>query len=77
MTSPEERRDAQLTAVVNAMYDPDEYERAYDGLLAYFDENEPEVADAIRYGVRIALVNDLEDGHVARVIDYPEGHSGR
>lgn len=42
---------------------------AYDRLLAYFDEHEPAVADAIRYGGR-TLRNSY--GSVMLVIDKPD-----
>jgi hypothetical protein len=63
MTSPEERREAQTKAAGDklrafGLYWP-HYEHnarvALDGLLAYFDENEPAVADAIRYGFKEAV----------------------
>ncbi len=49
--TPEERREAQLTALPDA-FSVLESESALDSLLTYLDENEPEVADAIRYGLK-------------------------
>lgn len=50
--TPEERRKAHIGAVAGSVYavnvSPVE---GYYKLLAYFDEHEPAVADAIRYGL--------------------------
>jgi hypothetical protein len=76
--TPEERRKAQLSAmaadpgrdssVVHQSY-------GYNRLLRYFDEHEPAVADAIRYG----LVPELDCREHSKInhalcVDYPEGH---
>lgn len=48
--TPEERRKAIISAVVDTItVSPFE---GYYNLLAYFDEHEPAVADAIRYGLK-------------------------
>jgi hypothetical protein len=79
--SPEERREAQLDGLCTTDYGADTvtaafvratYARLMDAWLAYFDEHEPAVADAIRYGLdevgwAEARLDDLR-------IDYPEGH---
>jgi hypothetical protein len=86
MTSPEERREARIDATRTSaikLHAGDNSgrlaARAFDNaLLAYFDENEPAVAAAIRYG----LVPEMEckelskQGH-SLCINYPEGHPKR
>ncbi len=49
----------------------DEYDH-FDALVAYFDEHEPTVADAIRYGVTQINNYGLETNK-AFLINYPEG----
>jgi hypothetical protein len=95
MTSPpEERRKAQIDAISNSArlgyrahtVSPD---NAFDRLLAYFDENEPAVAAAIRYGLKPTFwvvrdgdvrggdygVGEAEGTEIQHYgIDYPEGH---
>lgn len=66
MRSPEERREAQI-ASLNRMedirYENIQPDVVLDGLLAYFDEHEPAVADAIRYGVSLVSSVDIEIVH--------------
>jgi hypothetical protein len=86
MTSPEERREAQIRAMVFGL---DSTGRSIknvtkmtnlDRLLAYFDETEPAVADAIRYGLTVTSdwKTDVYDSGIRRGttfrINYPEGH---
>jgi hypothetical protein len=86
MTTPEERRQAQLNAIANRPRPG----QPLDRLLDYFDETEPAVADAIRYGVREVEVAHYPEGcyeryadkewaevtgdQPYRLIDYPPGH---
>jgi hypothetical protein len=83
MTSPEERRWAQIHAMdTGTAMGGIGNELKHSALLAYFDEHEPAVADAIRYGLlrsswTVETGGD-EEGmvHFLR-IDYPEGHPKR
>lgn len=60
--TPQERRKAQLAAVRSRIRAGGnqstwavDMEDTYDALLAYFDEHEPALADATRYGVTPGL----------------------
>jgi hypothetical protein len=87
--SPEERRMDQISAVTGRLDWPEHpgaritARECLDALLAYFDENEPAVADAIRYGVEYRTGGKLiptDDGRWLSpevVINYPEGQPKR
>lgn len=84
--TPEERRETQETALVTPGVLPTQVglspSTAIDRLLAYFDKNEPALADAIRYGLAGTTVISGEIYHNAKdvsdkelfYINYPEGH---
>jgi hypothetical protein len=73
MTSPEERRETQLNAIAESPFAVEVSPvDAYRRLLTYFEENEPAVADAIRFGLRRS---GFDSG--AWHINYPEGHPKR
>jgi hypothetical protein len=91
--SPEERREAQIRAIgqggqFNELteFGIEIFGATLDRLLAYFDANEPAVADAIRFGFRTPeqiderfgqFWQDMIDGNPEEFIDYPEGHPKR
>jgi hypothetical protein len=76
--SPEERWDAQVRAMEPGIgqrgrhIQHTEGAKKLDLLLAYFDETEPAVADAIRYG--LTVYEDLGEGECTYLVNYPEGH---
>jgi hypothetical protein len=76
MTSPEERRQAQISAIAES---PLAIEvspvDAYRRLIAYFDENEPALADAIRYGLaEVQFEPQQGPPYSLYGINYPPGH---
>ena len=89
--SPEERRRAQLNAMFLGFYWPtEEHQAVLERLIAYFIKNgEEAVADAVRYGLELVLVEESvtgmsvtrEDGSSIPGVQvglfdvrYPEGH---
>jgi hypothetical protein len=80
MTSPEERREAQIRAIgqggqFNELTDfgLEIFGATLDRLLAYFDENEPETADLIRYGRDRQSTGVVDrNGQIIRVGDIVE-----
>jgi hypothetical protein len=73
VSTQKERRLAHISAMQNNHYGA---QSRYDGLLAYFEDDEPEVSDAIRFGIK-ELLACPECGHHdpdAFVIDYPSDH---
>jgi hypothetical protein len=91
MTSPEERREAQIRAIgqggqFNELteFGIEIFGNTLDRLLGYFDEHEPAVADAIRFGLRESRREIHGTGgfgdprtlvRVEYVIDYAESHA--
>ncbi len=87
---PEQRREAQAQAMAGFPYGfmPDhiasigvrDAKESLDTLLAYLDEHEPALADAIRYGLVQGPPNDGYE-YIVRgeffKINYPEGHEKR
>jgi hypothetical protein len=69
MATPEERREEQLWRMhlVSPYNGP--HDLYYDALLKHFDENEPAVADAIRYGLEESAVEVNEEKYYN--IRYP------
>lgn len=79
MSTPEERRDAYIRAHLPDTWSTAETEVArraaaykYDDFLKHFDETEPAVADAIRYGLK-QFESDWLEADNTFVIDYPDG----
>lgn len=67
---PEERKDAVIAHIRDRGWTEHPFQ-AYAGVLSYFDEHEPAVAAAIRYGLREAGPRMENTWGMKYVIDEP------